>query len=482
MRQNMVISARLLRAGLFCCALMLGAGCSDSADDSVITRDSDADGVPDYIDVFPNDASETVDADGDGVGDNGDNCPQTGNGSQSDADSDGFGDACDFTILASELSSPRGLSCASTGGIYVALSGAGAGDAPAGPEGLPSASSYLGADGRSYQYGLTGAVMHVAQDGTQTELMSGLPSLAHLANPDPRVWVDAAGPVDVFEQESGELLIAVGLASDSCLTRDGLGEASAALLGTIIDENSNVLFDIAAYECGNNTDQRIGPNGQADYTSNPWRIAHDEASDTMLIVDSGANAVLSIDDFDTGALATYEAGFPDQFQEVPDWGLAAIIGVDQTVIGLPPAGAVIPAQPVPTGMAIHPDSGKVYVAELTGVPIAVGSARVYEIPGSTPAYDGFTALTDIAFTSDGDLVAVEYSADGMLGVLGLSSESGRIVMVSASGDESDFSDRLSLKHPTGVAVCGDTVYVTNEGSVAGAGQVMRASLSALLVN
>lgn len=459
-------------------------GCDNYSDDvdAALAIDSDNDGVVDYLDLFPNDATESEDADGDRVGDNSDNCRNTPNPSQADEDGDSYGDACDFVAIATGLNSPRGLTCSDTGGLFVALSGAGAGDTPAGPEGLPSASSYLGADGRAYQYGLTGEVVHLDGNGQMTVILDGLPSLAHLANVEPRVWVDAAGPVDILEQSNGSLLVAIGLASDACLTREGLGEPSATMLGTVIDDVGNIQADLAAYECANNSDQRLGPDGMSDFTSNPWRMIKDAASDALLVVDSGANAVIRIDDLEAGALSPYETSLPDQLQEVPDWGLENIIGLGQTAIGLPPAGAVIPAQPVPTGIAIKESSGKVFLAELTGVPILAGSARVYEIPGAAIAFEGFTAITDIAFGSDEQLLVLEYSSDGMLGVLGLSSAEGRLAMLDPDGSVVDFSDRVALKHPTGLSVCDDTLYVANKGSVAGSGEILSASLRGLTDN
>ncbi len=56
--------------------------------------DSDGDLVPNDLDAFPYDATETDDSDGDGVGDNTDNCPATANPNQEDTDSNGVGDAC----------------------------------------------------------------------------------------------------------------------------------------------------------------------------------------------------------------------------------------------------------------------------------------------------------------------------------------------------------------------------------------------------
>jgi len=76
-----------------------GDGVPDSLDafpnDPTETTDSDGDGVGDNSDAFPDDPNESVDTDADGVGDNADNCVDTANEDQTDSDANGEGDACD---------------------------------------------------------------------------------------------------------------------------------------------------------------------------------------------------------------------------------------------------------------------------------------------------------------------------------------------------------------------------------------------------
>lgn len=58
-------------------------------------EDTDSDGVGDNADLFPTDSSEFEDSDGDGVGDNGDIFPNDASESR-DSDLDGIGDNADF--------------------------------------------------------------------------------------------------------------------------------------------------------------------------------------------------------------------------------------------------------------------------------------------------------------------------------------------------------------------------------------------------
>jgi hypothetical protein len=191
------------------------------------------------------------------------------------------------------------------------------------------------------------------------------------------------------------------------------------------------------------------------------------------VVDAGANAVLTIDE--SGAIATLEANFPDQLQTMPDLGLTDIIGVDQTVIGLPPAGVEIPSQPVPTGLAIDADGG-VWVGQLTGMPFAADSANVYTLGDGDPdaALSGFTTVIDLEY---GDaLYVLEYATSGLMGLLGFGPAPGRLSVIDSAGVATQVDDG-TLETPTGIVICDDWIYVADNGVAAGVGRLLRASLA-----
>ena len=64
--------------------------------DASESLDTDNDGVGDNSDAFPSDESESKDTDLDAIGDNADNCPALANADQLNTDSDLEGDACDL--------------------------------------------------------------------------------------------------------------------------------------------------------------------------------------------------------------------------------------------------------------------------------------------------------------------------------------------------------------------------------------------------
>ena len=88
------------------------------------SADSDGDGFDDYVDDFPQDATQWRDTDADGIGDNTDNCPVFASLDQTDSDADAQGDACDTdddndTIADIHDRCPLGSPCAAEIDVYL---------------------------------------------------------------------------------------------------------------------------------------------------------------------------------------------------------------------------------------------------------------------------------------------------------------------------------------------------------------------------
>jgi hypothetical protein len=189
--------------------------------------------------------------------------------------------------------------------------------------------------------------------------------------------------------------------------------------------------DVSAYERDVNPDR-----GPVD--SNPFGVL--ALSSVRLVADAGANAIVSV----------------------------VASGLVNTV-------AVLPSRPgratdsVPTAVAIGPD-GAYYVGELSGVPFATGSANVYRVlPGQPPQVfrSGFTTVTDIDFGPDGCLYVIEHSSGPQFFAL-----PGNLVKVSPDGQRTVLASNLD--RPTSVVVDSDgSVYYTNRGVAAGAGEVWK---------
>jgi sugar lactone lactonase YvrE len=179
----------------------------------------------------------------------------------------------------------------------------------------------------------------------------------------------------------------------------------------------------------------------------------------VLVADAAANDLLRVD---VHGKITTVAHFRPEF--VP-WGLP---------FG-PPVGTDVPAEAVPTAVAVGPD-GAYYVAELTGFPFAKGAARVWRIdPNSVEAVcdpvspsggcssvaTGFSSVIDLTFGPDGTMYVLELAKNGLAGALVLGNEfppTGALWAVK-NGARSLVSD--SLVAPGGVAVDKDgNIFVT----------------------
>ena len=316
-------------------------------------------------------------------------------------------------LVMSGLDNPRGMALGPEGALYVAEAGRGG----AGP-----CQVIVPQDGPSC-FGLTGAVSRLWK-GEQTRVVSNLPSHATATG-------QANGPNDISLVGRGSALVAIGSGGHPAL-RAGWGPGGE-LFGTLLQVSASgqwrVVSDIAAYEALANPDGGVIDSNAFGVLALPGE---------HLVTDAGGNALVSV----------------------------RANGVASTV-------AVFPARPgrstdaVPTDVVVGPD-GAYYVSELTGVPFAAGAANIYRVvPGQAPTVfqGGFKTAIDLDFGPDGSLYVLEH-ASGPVFFGG----PGRIVRVAPDGTRSVVY--AGLNRPTSLLVVDGGVYVTNNGTSVGIGQVL----------
>ena len=328
--------------------------------------------------------------------------------------------AADMPVVMSGLDNPRGMEFGPQGALYVAEAGRGGG---------PHAPSFV-VRGTSLFYGETGAVSRLWK-GEQSRVASGLPSLA-LANGN-----EGGGPNDISFNGVGNAYVTVGFGANPDL-RGALGPAGAGFAQLIqLKPNGNwsSVADLGTFERNANPDGR-----QLD--TNPFAVLASPGGE-VVVTDSGANSLLHVDNH--GEIST-----------------VAVMPI------LPPAQA-FSGDPVPTGFTVGPD-GAYYVGILSGAPFRDGVANVYRVvPGQAPTIfrSGFKTIIDVDFDAAGNLYVLQHSS-GPAGLAG----PGSLVRVAPDGSHSTVVDNLSA--PTSAAVAPDgTIYVTNFGTMAGRGEVLR---------
>jgi hypothetical protein len=350
-----------------------------------------------------------------------------------------------YRVLVSGLDNPRGLAWDAAGQLWVAEAGkGGSGPCTEGPE------------GDKVCVGLTGAITRVYQGHAQ-RIVSGLPSAAG------EDGNNAGGPHDVAVMHPGELKVVFGLGGNA-EERDKLGAPATSLgrlvqfshqpPGLTVDVDWNDAVDLAAHEQAHNPD-----GGEND--SNPYAVIADAAGNAV-VADAGGNDLLKVGR--DGQISTL-AVFPDRMVDAPAF------------LGLPP-GTKIPMQSVPTTVA-RGKHGEYYVGELTGFPFAPGAARIYlvnDTPNAKPQVfaEGFTNIIDLAVGKDGSLYVLEIAKDGLLAA-GESAPTGELIRISPNGERTVLMTD-GLVAPTGLAIGPDNaLYVSNYGTFAGKGEILRIS-------
>jgi hypothetical protein len=355
------------------------------------------------------------------------------------ADDDGDGDGGRERVpqvLVRGLDAPRGLAVSHDGDVYVAQAGRG-GDGPCIP----------GPEGGQVCLGATGKIsrMEVASDG-EAHLDDVVTGLASLAAAD---GSQAIGPSDVALDGHGRLHATIGLGADPTLVARLTASPVAGQLASVNRVRGDALHeyaDIAGFEARSNPD-----HGPLD--TNPNALT--TSGRRTVVVDAGGNDLLAVRrDGTISTLAVFPAEAPVPNPMAP--------------------GQTIAPDAVPDSVVRGPD-GAFYVGQLTGFPFVPGTATVWRVePGEDPTVyaDGFTNIIDVAFTDDGDLLVLEIAHHG----LASNDPAGALYRVSGDNpaDRALLTDRLV--HPGGLAVDGDTVYISNDTTTAGAGQILELAL------
>lgn len=347
-------------------------------------------------------------------------------------------------VIADGLLNPRGVEVAADGSIYVAEAGVG---------GPVLAQALVEGEPGYVCVGSSGAVTKVDRRGDVTRV-DGFPSVASAAGGDTPscdgVGFAATGPHDVALTGRGNLAVSIGLGGDTD-TRVGLPGDAATRTGTLErllpNGMTRSLADLTAYEQANDPDGEL-PD------SNPYGVAF-LPDGSRLAVDAGGNDLLRV--WPDGSVETVAVFGRDFTTTVPPLTCGPIEG-------FPPAGTEIPAQAVPTTVAVHGNSA--YVGFLGGFPFTPGKASIVAVDLATgdvtTVADGLTAVVGLDVAPDGTVYAVELARNGLLEAEICGDLQGRLIRIK---DGTVTEVPVPLTAPGGVAVGRDgTVYVS-EGSI-----------------
>jgi hypothetical protein len=339
------------------------------------------------------------------------------------------GHSAGFRVVADGLDNPRGLAFGPKGALFVAEAGRGGPGPPCFTQPEPPPTTHC--------YGPTGAVTRIWH-GKQKRVIEGLPSLA----PPATGLVARSGPHDLsFDGKRGYLV--TGLGMDPRI-RDTQLAPVGGLFGRLwrFWPGLRRVADISAFEASANPD-----GGVVD--SQPYAVLATHG--VQYVVDAGGNTLLRVRRGEITTLAVFPARpnpgpvGPPRFESVPD------------SIAAGPGGAL-------------------FVGELTGVPFPIGAARVYRVDsgGALDVYaSGFTMIIDIAFDHRGNLYVLEFDSNGEFAP----GSTGALWRVSPRGTKTKVEvPGLTLISPAGLAISHHAIYISNKGTSAGEGEVIRIPL------
>lgn len=258
--------------------------------------------------------------------------------------------------------------------------------------------------------GFGGPIFGLAS-GKQGELLVADASvgIVPIVRGEPRAPIPLPGVSDVSPDPfgTGTLWAATGATGPA---PEGPQNDTGQGLHVIVRGEAQKLVNLFEFEAAFNPHTAPPPNAP---DSNPFDVQA-LGPHAALLVDAGGNDLLRVD---RQGNVKVLAVFPDEV--VPTDNIKALAGCPDSgadFCALPPA---IPAQPVPTSIAID-RRGFIYVGELKGFPAPTGESNIWRISphaeaaqcGSSPdcvkVFDGgFTSIIDLAFGPDGLLYVTE---------------------------------------------------------------------------
>ena len=340
------------------------------------------------------------------------------------------------TVVMCGLDNPRGL-VFDHEVLYVAEAGRGG-------LGAATRDCFVGQAGGMRCYAPNGAISQLS-DGVQQRIVSNLPSHANLQGRQ------AIGPHDIAF--AGGMFVAIGLQQPPGFRERFPFLAGFARVAEILPDGQwQSVADLGAYEAEHDPDQPYYTPPKLD--TNPFGLLAIPGHD-LLVVDAGANAVISVD----------------------------ASGTASTHVVLAPHPADSRDDSVPTAVERGPD-GAYYIGELTGFPIVPGAANIYRQQHGAEAAEvclsGFTLVIDIAFDLRGRLYVLEHGGQ-LLRITprrqSAADRDGQPVLCAQYGGGQREVLVTGLTSPTSLVVSRDgAVFVSNRGIFPATGQVIRFSV------
>jgi len=321
-----------------------------------------------------------------------------------------------FTVVASHLNNPRGLSPAPGGGLYLAEAGSGGKVCVSGGE-----------QGQTC-IGETGSFDLVTRHGVQ-RLVTGLISGSGPGG------VAAEGPVSVSAGAYGTIYGLFGLNTHEVppagAIPSGLRAAALAELGRLVQVTPyRSLSDVGDQDwTWTSTRVKLAPKDFPDANPNAVLYSHGH----VYVVDAGANILV----------------------DVQRNGAAKVLAF----FGVPKGSQ---SDSVPTCVARGPD-GALYVGELLGGFYSPGHARIWRVvPGHAPKVwaTGLSAVQGCGFGRDGAFYATEFQVGGLNEGSG-ANPAGDVVRIDRWGHRTHLGVG-KLLFPSGFAAGSDgAIYVSN---------------------